>query len=132
MNTTDKSCYCFFNKKHNKFAPVGGKYEEGDKDGIATLIRELNEEIEIGSISKIREIGVHTLLDSSSNIRYSVETFIVYTDKVLSPKEDFLELVKAEDIPKQKLTKIHSYTSLLSILDSIKGGCKWRCDAAVL
>lgn len=132
FNNSDKKLYCFFNKKYNKYAPVGGKYEEHEENGIDVLMRETNEELEIGAITKVRELGLHTLNLIDSNVSCLVETFILYTDTIALPKEDFLELIKLEDIPEEKLNKHNSYTSLISIINNINDGCIWRCDVEYL
>lgn len=128
FNNSDKKYYCFFNSKHNKYAPVGGKYEPHETNGIEVLLRETHEELEVEAITKVRELGIHTLKLIDSGISCIVETFIMYVDAISLPKEDFLTLVELDSIPDEKRNKFDSYTSLLSIMRGINGGCKWRCD----
>ena len=132
FNHEDSTLYCVFNSKHNKYAPIGGKYEDDETDGITALLRETNEELEIGDVIRIRELGVHTLTDTLSDTIHFVVTFILYVSSIKSPKEEFLKLVKLNDVPLHLLNKNTAYTSLVSIVDSIFSNCEWKTDAAFL
>lgn len=121
--------YCVYNSIHKKYAPIGGKGEDGECE-ITCLLREMKEEVGNLNINKILHLGAHVLtyVGPEHNFRkgsVQVDIFVVEVEHITMPIEDFLVLCEIGDIPKSALTKEGCYTSLLAILQRLENNCHW-------
>lgn len=124
--------FCLFNKKHSKYAPIGGKSDTDNEDEILCLLREVREEVGTLDIKKILEVGLHTLVDTGNDVKTIVSIYVMDVKDVtlLSTKEDFLEFVKLDENLISSFTPSNSYTSLLAIINRLYNGCLWNEDYA--
>lgn len=111
--------YCVFNKKYNKFAPIGGKCEPKERI-YKTLVREIKEELgnAIG-IQHIKKAGIH--IHEAEKFVSTVHLFVVDVKKDLknhTMNEFFLDI---REVPfHEELTNDNAYTSLIAIINKLK------------
>ena len=105
--------FIVFNKKWNQYAPIGGKIEKGE-DVMIALLREIEEEVTGYELFEINFVGTFDkpFMRDCMEIKPIVALYEVVFEGELVSKEDFIEIIKLEDVKDSLIYEENAYTCL--------------------